>query len=97
MEAVCSSETLVSTYKSAWHWNPEENHLCVLSGAFLVVYIPHLSLCLFFSGTYVHFCQRLGRSPTEATRLRFDQDKSHFTVAYWSNLQFVMALLPPAR
>jgi hypothetical protein len=23
--------------------------------------------------------------------------KNHFTVAYWSNLQFVMALLPPAR
>jgi hypothetical protein len=35
----------------------------------------------------------LGRSPTEATRLRFDQGKK---VVYWSNLQFVMALLPPA-
>jgi hypothetical protein len=25
------------------------------------------------------------------------KNKNHFTVAYWSNLQFVMALLPPAR
>jgi hypothetical protein len=26
MEAVCSSETLVSTFKSTWHYNPEDQH-----------------------------------------------------------------------
>jgi hypothetical protein len=26
MEAVCSSKMLVSTYKSTWHYNPEEKH-----------------------------------------------------------------------
>jgi hypothetical protein len=26
MEAVCFSETLVSTYESTWHHNPEEQH-----------------------------------------------------------------------
>jgi hypothetical protein len=31
----------------------------------------------------------------DATAIR--SRKNHFTVAYWSNLQFVMALLPPAR
>jgi hypothetical protein len=31
----------------------------------------------------------------DATAIR--STKNHFTVAYWSNLQFVMALLPPAR
>jgi hypothetical protein len=25
MEAVCSTETLISTYKFVWHYNPEEN------------------------------------------------------------------------
>jgi hypothetical protein len=26
METVCFSETLVSTYKSTWHYNPEDKH-----------------------------------------------------------------------
>jgi hypothetical protein len=26
MEAVCSSETFVSTYKSTWHYKPEDQH-----------------------------------------------------------------------
>jgi hypothetical protein len=39
----------------------------------------------------------LGPSCTEAMRLRFDQEKNHFTLAYWSNLQSVMAHFPPAR
>jgi hypothetical protein len=40
---------------------------------------------------------RLGCSPTEATRLRFDKKITLQSPAYWSNLQFAMALLPPAR
>jgi hypothetical protein len=32
---------------------------------------------------------------SDATVIRLR--KNHFTVVYWSNLQFVMALLPPAR
>jgi hypothetical protein len=31
MEAVCSSEILVSTYKSAWHYNSEDQHQQLLS------------------------------------------------------------------
>jgi hypothetical protein len=27
MKAVCSSETLVTIYKSTWHHNPEDHHL----------------------------------------------------------------------
>jgi hypothetical protein len=26
MKAACSSETLVSTYKPTWHYNPEDQH-----------------------------------------------------------------------
>jgi hypothetical protein len=40
--------------------------------------------------------KHLGRSPSEATRLRFGE-KNHFAVAYWSNLQSVMELLLPAQ
>jgi hypothetical protein len=40
---------------------------------------------------------KLGPSPTDSMWLRFDQEKNHFTIAYWSNLQSVTANLPPAR
>lgn len=29
MEAICSSETLVNTYKTAWHYNPEDYNQCL--------------------------------------------------------------------
>jgi hypothetical protein len=40
---------------------------------------------------------QLGRSPADATQLLFDQVRYHFTAAYWSNLQFVMAHLQLPR
>jgi hypothetical protein len=45
MEAVQTSETLVNSYKSTWHYNPEDSHLFKSFCFFLPLFFPSFPSC----------------------------------------------------
>jgi hypothetical protein len=85
MEAASTSETLVNFYQTSRCNSPEDSHLHTHRRENLKSYL---------------LAQLIANPKAVLPLRRRDCDsinKDHFTVAYWSNLQFVMALLPPAR
>jgi hypothetical protein len=80
------SDTSVNFYQTARRNNPEDSHLHthrrenLKSHMETILFLRDVGICLQVHGiasqkTNIHFVSSLGRSPTEATRLRFDQEK----------------------
>jgi hypothetical protein len=85
--------------KTSWLKDKKKSNISRIHvPAGLLTQQEHQSLCipLFFGSFFVFFLfYRPSSHWGDATAIRLR--KNHFTVAYWSNLQFVMVLLPPAR